>query len=141
MNFKNISLKELNELSKETLMEQLGIEYLEVKDHFVRAKMPVNHQTKQPMGILHGGATIALAETIASLGSAYLTDLNAFDIRGSSVSANHLGAATDGFVYGEARLTHHGRISHVWDVEVNTEQGKKISVIRVTVIIIPKKKA
>ena len=134
----NSTLEELNSLSKDSLMEQLGIEYLEVKEGFVRAKMPVDKRTKQPFNILHGGASIALAETIASLGSAVLVDLEKNDVRGAAVTANHIGAVARGNVYAEAKLIHRGKITHVWDIEIKDQGGYRISVSRITVIVIPK---
>ena len=80
----NTSIADLNAFNKDTLMDQLGIEYLEVRGGFVRARMPVDQRTKQPLGILHGGASLALAETIGSMGSALLVDLEKFDVRGAS---------------------------------------------------------
>ena len=132
------TIKELNALNKGTLMEQLGIEYLELKHGYVKAKMPVDGRTKQPMNILHGGASIALAETVASVGSAAIIDLDKFDVRGASVTANHVGAVSAGLVYAEAKLIHKGKITHVWDIEVRDEGGYRISVARITVIIVPK---
>jgi 1,4-dihydroxy-2-naphthoyl-CoA hydrolase len=134
----NSTLEELNTMNKNTLMEQLGIEYLEVKEGYVKAKMPVDNRTKQPFGILHGGASITLAETIASLGSALLVDLEKNDIRGAAVNSNHVGAVARGFVYGEAKLIHRGSITHVWDIEIKDQGGYKVSVSRITVIVIPK---
>ncbi len=99
----DLTIDQLNSMNKNTLMEQLGIEYMEVKEGYVKAKMPVDNRTKQPFGILHGGASIALAETIASLGSAVLVDLQKYDIRGAAVNSNHVGAVARGFVYGEAK--------------------------------------
>ena len=93
MLFINTPIEELNKINKGTLMEQLHIEYLEVGDGSVKARMPVNERTKQPMGILHGGANLALAETIGGLGSALIVDLDEFDVRGSQISANHVGTA------------------------------------------------
>ena len=135
----NASMEQLNSSSKNTLMEQLGIIYLEKKEGFVKAKMPVNDKTKQPMGILHGGASLALAETIGSLGSALLVDLKKYDVRGANINANHVGAATDGFVYGEARIIHQGRYTHVWNIEIKDENGHLISVSRLTNMIIERK--
>lgn len=135
----NSTLKELNDINKGTMMEQLGIEYLEVADGFVKARMPVDKRTKQPFNKLHGGASLALAETIASLGSALLTDLNKNDVRAAAVSANYIGAVARGFVYGEANIIHRGKITHVWDVEIRDQGGYRISVARVTVITIPKR--
>lgn len=134
----NSTIEHLNSMNKNTIMEQLGIEYMEVKEGFVKAKMPVDKRTKQPFDILHGGASIVLAETIASLGSAVLVDLEKNDIRGAAVTSNHVGAVARGFVYGEANLIHRGRITHVWDVEIKDQGGYKISVCRITVIVIPK---
>ncbi|MBN1340666.1 MAG: hotdog fold thioesterase [Bacteroidales bacterium] len=132
--------EDLNRINKGTLMESLGIEYLEAKEGFVKARMPVDHRTLQPMGILHGGASIALAETVGGLGSALLVDPDRYEIRGASLAANHLGAATGGYVFAEARILHQGKMTHVWDIEIKTEDGRKISLSRLTVMIIPKQK-
>jgi 1,4-dihydroxy-2-naphthoyl-CoA hydrolase len=129
---------ELNAINKGSLMEQLGIEYLELKEGYVKGRMPVDNRTKQPMGILHGGASLAFAETIASLGSLALVDLDKFEIRGASLTANHVGAATKGWVIGEATLIHKGKMTHVWDIEIKNETGNKVSVARMTVMVIPK---
>lgn len=132
------TIEELNGMSKDSLMEQLGIEYLEVKEGYVKAKMPVDRRTIQPFKILHGGASIALAETIASLGSAVLVDLQTNDVRGASVTANHLGAVSKGEVTGEAHLLHRGKMTHVWDVEIKDQGGARVSVSRITVMVVPK---
>jgi 1,4-dihydroxy-2-naphthoyl-CoA hydrolase len=134
----NTPLDELNRMNEGTLMEQLGMEYLEVKEGYVRARMPVDRRTKQPFDILHGGASIAFAETIASLGSAVITDLGKSHVRGASVTANHIGAVSHGWVFGEARLLHRGKMTHVWDVDIRDQDGTGVSVVRVTVIIVPK---
>jgi len=131
-------IEELNRMNRGTLMEKLGMEYLELKEAFVRGKMPVDERTKQPFDILHGGASLAFAETLASLGSAALVDLGENNVRGASVTANHIGAVSGGWVFGEARLLHRGRVTHVWDVEIKDEGGSGVSLIRVTVIIVPK---
>ncbi len=133
------SMAELNAINKGTLMEQLGMEYLELKEGYVKARMPVDFRTRQPFQILHGGASIALAETIASLGSAALVGTEIYDVRGASVNANHIGTADNGYVIAEANLIHRGRITHVWDVEVRDQKGTRISVARITVIVVPKK--
>jgi 1,4-dihydroxy-2-naphthoyl-CoA hydrolase len=134
----NSSLEELNALNKGTLMEQLGMEYLELNEGYVKAKMPVDKRTKQPFDVLHGGASIALAETIASLGSAALIDLEKYEVRGAAVTANHIGTVARGNVYAEAKLIHKGSITHVWDIEIKDQGGYRVSVSRITVIIIPK---
>lgn len=132
------TIEELNSINKGSLMEQLGIEYLELKEGYVKGKMPVDSRTKQPMGILHGGASLAFAETMAGLGSLVLVDPEKYEIRGSSLTANHVGAVTDGWVIGEANLIHRGKMTHVWDIEIKDESGNKVSVARMTVMIIPK---
>ncbi len=119
-------------------MEQLGIEYQELKAGYVKARMPVDHRTKQPFDILHGGASLALAETIASLGSAVLIDLDRFEVRGASVTANHVGAVRSGYVTGEAKILHQGKMTHVWDVEIMDENGNRASLARITVMVVPK---
>lgn len=131
-------IEELNGMNEGTLMEQLGIEYLDVKEGFVKAKMPVDRRTKQPFDILHGGASIAFAETIASLGSAVLVDLKHNDVRGVSVTANHIGAVSAGHVIGDAWLKHRGKITHVWDVEIRDQNGAGVSLVRVTVMVVTK---
>lgn len=134
----NISIEELNASSHKTLMQQLGIEYLEKREGYIKARMPVDERTKQPMGILHGGASLALAETIGSVGSALLIDLNKFDIRGANINANHVGAISSGWVYGEAEIIHKGRYTHVWNITIKDENGRLISVSRLTNMIIKK---
>lgn len=129
-------IEKLNMINKGTLMEQLHIEYLEVGDGFVKARMPVNERTKQPMGILHGGANLALAETIGGLGSALLVDLEEYDVRGSQISANHVGTAHSGWVFAEATIIHRGRNTHVWNIDIVDEENRKVSTCRLTNFVI-----
>jgi 1,4-dihydroxy-2-naphthoyl-CoA hydrolase len=91
-------IEELNRINEGTMIGHLHIEYLEAGDGFVKARMPVNERTKQPMGILHGGANVALAETVGGLGSVLIVDPEEFDVRGSQISANHVGTAHTGWV-------------------------------------------
>ena len=132
----NTPIDKLNELNKGSLMEQLHIEYLEVADGYVKARMPVNERTKQPMGILHGGANLALAETIGGLGSALIVDLDEYDVRGSQISANHVGSAHAGWVFAEAHIIHRGKNTHVWNIDVKDEEGRKVSTCRLTNFIL-----
>lgn len=134
----NSTLEELNNFNSKTLMAQLGIEYIEISDGFVKAKMPVDNRTKQPYGILHGGASLALAETIGSMGSAIIVDLEKYDVRGASISANHVSSVKEGYVYGEARIQHQGNYTHVWDIVISDKNGRKISISRLTNMIIKK---
>ncbi len=131
----------LSEMNKGTLMEQLGIEYLEARTGYMKASMPVDERTFQPMRILHGGATLALAETLASIGSALMVDREKYDVKGQHVSANHIRSARSGKVIGEAVIMHRGRSSHIWNVDVKDEQGRLISTCRVTMFVVKKKES
>lgn len=137
-NNKQINLQQLNSINKNTMMEQLGIEYTEAREGFIKAKMPINENTFQPMGILHGGASLALAETIAGLGSSLIVDMKLFDVRGAQVSANHIGSASSGNAFGTAHLIHKGKNTHLWNIEVTDENEKPLSTIRITNFIIKK---
>jgi 1,4-dihydroxy-2-naphthoyl-CoA hydrolase len=106
---RNSSLEEINSINSKTMMGALGIEYTEAGQGIVCAKMPVDHRTMQPNNIIHGGASIALAETVAGLGSVLLVDPQEFEIRGSSVSANHVGTAKLGWVYARGEILHQGQ--------------------------------
>ena len=132
MTNRKFTIEELNQLNRGTMMEQLRIEYLEVEEGFLKARMPVDHCTVQPDGILHGGASLALAETIAGLGSAMMVDLSRFNVRGAQVSANHVGTANKGWVIAEGRLLHHGQHTHVWNIDIKNESGTPISICRIT---------
>ncbi len=133
------SIEELNRMNEGTLMASLGIEYLETRDGYVRARMPVDSRTIQPVAnILHGGASLALAETVGSLGSILLTDMQHFDVRGASLSAHHVRPAAQGWVYAEARLIHQGRHTHIWNIDITNEEGELISTARMTNFILPR---
>ena len=117
-----------------TMVEALGIKFLPSDDEYALAEMPINSTTRQYFGILHGGASLTLAETVAGAGSVHLTKLdeNAL-VCGTEVSGTHIAmSATDGKVFGKARLLHAGHSTHVWNVEIVGEDGTVISVERVT---------
>jgi len=126
------TIDRLNQLNKNTMMEPLGIEYLEAESGYLKARMPVNDNTKQPNGILHGGANLALAETVAGLGSAMMVDMEKYHIRGAQVSANHVGTASSGWVYAEGKIIHKGKNTHVWNIDIRNEDGKMLSTCRIT---------
>ncbi len=130
------TLEQLNSLNKGTLMESLGIEYTEITQGYVTATMPVDHRTKQPAGILHGGASIALAETIAGLGSWLLVDPSQSEVRGAQVTANHVRACTAKQVIAKATIVHKGNNTHVWNVDVFDPEEQLVSTIRVTNFIV-----
>lgn len=139
MDLKNKTLQELNALCKNTLMETLHITYTEVGEDYLVAKMPVNSSVFQPDGVLNGGATMALAESVGSPASMLVIDNDKFMVRGISFSANHLRSVNSGNVTATATFIHKGRTTHLIEIKVEDEQGKLISTCRLTNIILPKK--
>ena len=137
---KNKILTTLNGLNKNTLMETLDIEFTEVGDDFVTAKMPVNSRVYQPYGILHGGATTALAETVGSSASALFIDTEKHIIKGIELSINHLKSKKQGTVFATAKAIHRGRTTHLWEIKIVDEENRLICVSRCTVAIVQKKK-
>jgi len=133
------NMVELNALCKNTLIDNLGIEFVSAKVGEVVAKMPVDARTIQPFKILHGGASLALAETVASAGSALLVDLSNSAVVGIEVNGNHVGSASSGYVFATAIIVHKGERTHVWNVEIVDETNRKIMIGRVTVMVVPKK--
>lgn len=138
MELRKLTIEQLNALNKGTMMEQLQIEYIEISEGAITAKMPVNEKTFQPEGILHGGANLALAETIAGLGSALLVDLNIYSVRGAQVSANHVGSTNKGYVLATGKIIHKGIYTHVWNIDITSDNGKLLSTCRITNIIVKK---
>jgi len=136
---KELSLLHFNQLGKGTMDELLGIEWVEVGDNFLKAKMPVDHRTKQIYGLLHGGASCVLAETLGSVGSAMVIDLSKFFCVGLEINANHIRSAKEGFVTGITTPLHLGSSTHVWDIKIYDSKEKMICVSRLTVAIIPHK--
>jgi len=135
---KNITLNEVNSFSENTLLSHLNIEFINIGNDYLEAKMPVNHKTTQPMGILHGGATVALAESIGSVGSNMLIDVKTEYAVGLTINANHVGSVRANYVIGKGTIIHKGRSTHVWNIEVRDNNEKLISICRLTVMIIKK---
>ncbi len=120
-------------------METLGITFTEIgKDH-VSAMMPVNSTVHQPFGLLHGGATIALAESVGSMASMLFIDSSKFESRGIELSANHVKSKKEGWVTGIAKNIHKGKTTHLWEIRIVDENGDLISICKLTNIILPKK--
>jgi len=138
MNKKNI-LEKLNSMTKNTLMETLKIKYIEVGEDYLVATMPVNASVHQPMGLLHGGATVALAESVGSTASHLFIDSKEVEVRGIEITANHLKSKRDGVVTATAKIIHKGRTTHLWEIKVVDEVGKMISLCKLTNIILSKK--
>ncbi len=126
----------INQMSERTLAANLGIEFTEVGADFMCARMPVDSRTVQPFGLLHGGASIALAETMGSVASTAMIDLGAQAAVGIDINGNHLRAATEGYVIGTVRPIHIGRRTHVWEIRIEDERGRLVNISRLTMMII-----
>jgi 1,4-dihydroxy-2-naphthoyl-CoA hydrolase len=127
-------------MNKNTMMEVLGVEYIDVQEGYVEARMPVDKRTHQPVGLLHGGASAALVETLGSLGSALLVDPNEYNVTGIEVNTNHVKGVREGWVIGKGRIIHRGKTTHLWNVDIFNEQNELVATGRLTVLIIAKKK-
>jgi len=140
MMLKQLSLEEINAKNANTLMASLDITCVEVGNDYIVARMPVNHLTVQPMGLLHGGASAALIETIGSMGSLLIIDSNREIAVGLEVNANHVNGISSGFVLARGKIIHAGRKTHLWQVDI-TEEGsnKLICVGKLTVMILEKR--
>jgi len=133
-------LQILNSISKNTLMETLDIRFADVGEDFLVATMPVNSKVYQPMGLLHGGATVALAESVGSAASHLFIDNDTFTVRGIEITANHLRSKKTGTLTATAHILHKGTTTHLWKIEMTDEQGRLISFCKLTNIILPKTK-
>ena len=132
-------LEVCNSSSKNTLMETLEITYVDVGEDFLIAKMPVSPKVHQPDGVLHGGATVALAESVGSMASYIFLNAAEYFVRGIEISANHVKSVKEGFVYAKASFIHKGRTTQVWDIRITNGQDQLISVCKLTTIALPKK--
>lgn len=136
---KEAALEMCNRFCRNTLMETLNIEFIDAGPDFLVASMPVNARVHQPMGWLHGGATLALVESVGSAASLLFVNPELMEVRGIEVSANHLRAKREGTVYGTAKMMHQGRSIHLWEVRVTDEAGALISLCKITNMIISRK--
>ena len=130
-----VSIEELAKIHVGTAVEHLGIQFLEVGDDFIRARVPVDTRTRQPMGILHGGVSVVLAETLGSCGAAYSAPSGTRAV-GLDINANHLRSATEGWVTGIARPVHIGRTTQVWHIELKNDKGQLTCVSRITMAVL-----
>ena len=117
------------------LAAYLGIEFTEIGEDYLRARMPVNERTRQPHGILHGGASVALAETLGSIAATLVVDRTKYQCVGQEINANHIRAVTDGYVIGTARPVHMGRRSHVWEIRIVDERDRLVCISRITMFV------
>ncbi len=131
-----MTIEELSNIRKETMDSTIGIEFLEVGENFLTGRMPVNEKTIQLYGIMHGGASCTLAETLGSLAGAYCIDMSKQAVVGTSIYTNHLRMAKSGFVYGKATPIHLGKTTQVWEIHITNEEQKLVSVTRLSLAII-----
>lgn len=136
--FKDITTADLDQRSKGTMMEFLDIKFTEVGDDFLKATMPVNERTKQPLGLLHGGANVVLAETIASTAANCVIDPNQFYCVGLEINANHIRSVTKGLVTAVTSPIHIGRTTQIWQIHIYNEDGKISCISRMTASVIAK---
>ncbi|MBK6643780.1 MAG: hotdog fold thioesterase [Bacteroidia bacterium] len=136
--FANYSLTDILPLTKNNMVEHLGIEITEIGSDFLKGKMPVDHRTVQPMNILHGGASVALAETLGSIAAVLTVDASKYSCVGMEINANHIRPVSSGYVYATARPVHLGKKSQVWSIEIVNEEGKMVCISRITMAVIDK---
>jgi 1,4-dihydroxy-2-naphthoyl-CoA hydrolase len=136
---KQVPLSDLNAMNNGTLMQHLGIEYTELGNDYICGRMPVDERTKQPAGLLHGGASAALAESLGSIGSVLMIDNETQAIVGIEINANHLRKVKEGFVYGKATLIANSKKLHVWEIRISDERERLVCLSRLTVMVIEKK--
>jgi 1,4-dihydroxy-2-naphthoyl-CoA hydrolase len=134
--FDGFPLDYANERAKDSLIAHLGIEMIEAGDDYLKARMPVDQRTKQPAGVLHGGASVTLAETLASWAAAFAVDRSKHHCVGIEINANHLRPASSGFVTGIARPIQLGKSVHVWEVRISDDKDKLVCVSRVTMAVL-----
>jgi len=130
------ALENLNNVSRNTMVEHIGIEFLEIGDDYIKARMPVDHRTVQPMGLLHGGASVALAETLGSVAAYLCVDVSKKMCVGLDINANHIRSVTSGFVYGVVRPIHIGGSTQVWEIRIADEQDKLVCISRITMAVL-----
>jgi len=138
--FKEVPVEQADTMRKGTMLEALDIRMIELGDDYIKGSMPVDHRTVQPYGILHGGASVTLAESLGSVAAHLTVDPDKYYCVGMEINANHLRPATKGRVTGTARPIHLGRSSQVWGIEIVDEDAKKICISRITMAVVPKDK-
>jgi 1,4-dihydroxy-2-naphthoyl-CoA hydrolase len=135
----NITVEQLNQLNKGNMGEHLGIEATEISSDYICARMPVDHRTKQPFGLLHGGASVVLAETLGSFAASVSVDMEKYQCVGLEINANHIRSVKEGYVYGKATPLHVGRQTQVWEIRITNEAGQLVCVSRITIAVLERK--
>lgn len=134
--FNELTLDTLNALGEGSAAGNLGIEFIEVGDDYLKARMPLSERTRQPAGVLHGGMSVVLAETIASCASLYTLDTDKYHMVGLEINANHMKPASEGYVYAVTKPIHIGRSTQVWEVKITREDGAMVCISRMTAAIL-----
>ena len=134
-----LDLNTINSMSEGCMVEHLGIMFTEIGENYLVATMPVDHRTKQPMGLLHGGASVALAETMGSVGATLTIDLHKQYTVGLEINTNHIKSAKNGLVTGIAKPIHLGRGTQVWSIDIKNEESQLVAVSRITMAILERK--
>ncbi len=135
---KSIKMEDINPFIPGTMSEQLGMEWVEIGDNFIKIKMPVDHRTKQAYGLLHGGASCTLAETVGSVASILMIDSKKYSCVGLEINANHIRSVREGYVTGIATPLHLGASTHVWDIKIYDDLNKLICISRLTIAVLRK---
>ncbi len=135
----DVTLESLNKLSANTMVSHLGIEFTRIGDDFIEAKMPVDSRTQQPLGLLHGGASVTLAETLGSIAATCCVDRETQYCVGLDINANHIKSAKTGYVFGVTKPIHIGKRTHVWEIRIVNEQKELICISRITMAVIDKR--
>lgn len=131
-----LDLDAANRRGRGTALESLGIELTQIGDDFLRGRMPVDDRTRQPAGVLHGGASVLLAETLASWAATFCVDTTTHHCVGLEINANHVRVAREGWVIGTARPAHLGRTTQVWQIDIVDDAGKPVCISRVTMAVL-----
>ena len=136
---KSLSLPDLNPLGPGTMGEYLGMEWVAIGDNYIKMRMPVDNRTRQPYGLLHGGASCALAETIGSVASHFVIDADKFICLGLDINANHIRGVSSGYITATCTPLHIGVSTHVWDIKIHDDKEKLVCISRLTVAILKKR--
>lgn len=139
MTIPQANIEELNKMAKGNMLAHLGIEFTACTPEYLEAKMPVDHRTHQPFGLLHGGASVALAETLGSVGANMLVDSRSQYCVGLDINANHIKSARSGFVFGKAKPIHIGTRTQVWEIVIRNENNELVCISRLTMAVIDRK--
>ena len=136
----DVTPQQLNQSGDNTMVSHCGIEIIEVGEDFIRGTMPVDHRTVQPFGLLHGGASVVLAETLGSIAGGLTVEMGVETVVGLEINANHVKSAREGLVTGTARPVHIGRRTQIWEIRIENEKNELVCISRLTLAVIPVKK-